>query len=146
MMTTKLQHDVLIDAPPAAVWKVLANLEAVAAYNPGVERARYVSPNREGIGASRICDFRMGGAVTERVVEWQPGEAMTIEMSEHPWPMTGAKFRITLMPDGSRTLMKQDTEYQFTGDPAHAEGMREQWNQGMLAVNAAFKEYVEKHA
>jgi uncharacterized protein YndB with AHSA1/START domain len=143
MMTTKLQHHIVIDAPPAAVWKVLADLEAVAAYNPGVERARYVSANREGIGASRVCDFRMGGSVTERVVEWRDGEAMTVEMSEHSWPMTGARFRITLMADGRRTLMKQDTEYRFTGDPAHADDMREQWNQGMLAVNAAFKDYVE---
>lgn len=39
-MTTKLQHDVLIDAPPAAVWAALADLEAVAAYNPGVQQAR----------------------------------------------------------------------------------------------------------
>lgn len=142
-MTTKLQHDVLIDAPPAAVWAVLADLEAVASYNPGIEKARYVSPNREGIGASRVCDFRMGGSVTERVVEWRLGEAMTIEMSEHPWPMSNARFRIALVPEGARTLMKQDTEYEFTGDPATADGMREQWNQGMLAVNAAFKSYVE---
>lgn len=143
-MTTKLQHDVLIDAPPAAVWAILADLEAVAAYNPGVKTARYVSANREGIGASRVCDFRMGGSVTERVIEWRPGEAITMEMSEHRWPMTNAMFRITLVPEGSRTHMKQDTEYEFTGDPASAQGVREQWNQGMLAVNAAFKNYVEK--
>lgn len=142
-MTTKLQHDVLIDAPAATVWAVLADLEAVAAYNPAIERARYVSPNREGIGAARVCDFRGGGTVTERVIEWRPGEAIAIEMSEHPWPMVNARFTVTLQPDGSRTLMKQDTEYEFTGDPASAQGIREQWNQGMLAVNAAFKNYIE---
>jgi carbon monoxide dehydrogenase subunit G len=145
-MTTKLQHDLLIEAPSAAVWAALADLEAVAAYNPGVERARCVSANREGVGSTRVCDFKAGGSVKERVTEWRPAEAVAFEMSDHPWPMKDARFRIALVPEGPRTRVRQETEYDFIGDPASAEAVREQWNQGVLAVTAAFKAYVENRA
>jgi carbon monoxide dehydrogenase subunit G len=145
-MTTKLQHDLLIDAPPAAVWAALADLEAVAAYNPGVESARYVSANREGVGSTRVCNFKAGGSVKEQVTEWRPGEAIAFQMSDHPWPMADAGFRIALLPEGQRTRLRQDTQYEFTGDPAAAEVVREQWSQGVLAVTSAFKAYVENKA
>lgn len=142
----KLEHEILIEAPVEAVWAALADLEAVAAYNPGVERAQYTSRERAGVGAARLCNFRSGGSVRETVVEWQPGAAITIEMSDHPWPMSGAKFRIALSPEGTGTRMRQLTEYVFTGDAAMADAVREQWDQGVSAVTGAFKRYVEKEA
>jgi uncharacterized protein YndB with AHSA1/START domain len=142
-MLTKLRHELLIEASVAAVWAALTDLEAVQAYNPGIERARRVSEQREGVGAARRCDFRMGGSVVERVTEWQAGQAITFAMTDHPWPMTAAQFRIALTPDGGGTRMLQDTEYEFTGDAAGAEAVRSQWEQGIAAVNMAFKQYVE---
>jgi uncharacterized protein YndB with AHSA1/START domain len=146
-MLTKLHHEVLIEAPVAAVWAVLTDLEAVQAYNPGVERARRVSEQHQGVGAARRCDFRMGGSVVERVTEWQEGEAITFAMTEHAWPMTAARFRLTLTPDGSGTRMLQDTEYELTGEAAGgAEALRSQWDLGIAAVNMAFKRHVESAA
>jgi uncharacterized protein YndB with AHSA1/START domain len=145
-MLTKLHHEVLIEAPVATVWAVLTDLEAVQAYNPGVERARCVSEQRQGVGAARRCDFRMGGSVVERVTEWQEGEAITFAMTDHPWPMTAARFRLTLTPDGSGTRMLQDTEYELTGEAGSAEAVRSQWEMGIAAVNMGLKRHVEAAA
>jgi uncharacterized protein YndB with AHSA1/START domain len=142
-MVTKLHHLVLIDAPLANVWAALADLEAVQSYNPGVERARCISAQREGLGAARRCEFRMGGSVIERVIEWTVNEAMAFEMTDHPWPMRSTRFRMALVPEGSGTRMLQDTEYEFTGEATAAEAVRLQWDQGIEAVAAAFKRHVE---
>jgi uncharacterized protein YndB with AHSA1/START domain len=142
-MKTKLHHEVLIAAPAPAVWSALADLAAVQAYNPGVEHARYASAQREGVGATRRCEFKGGGSVTERVTEWKPGEAIAFEMTDHPWPMTAARFRMVLSPDDGGTRLSQDTEYEFTGDPAAAETVRQQWEGGVAAVTTAFKRHVE---
>jgi uncharacterized protein YndB with AHSA1/START domain len=145
-MTTKLHHEVLIAAPAAAVWSALADLAGVQAYNPGVERASYVSAQREGVGAARRCEFRGGGSVTERVTEWQPAQTIAFEMTDHPWPMTAARFRMVLAPDAGGTRLLQETEYEFTGDAAAAEAVRQQWDQGVAAVTTAFKRHVESTA
>jgi uncharacterized protein YndB with AHSA1/START domain len=143
-MITRLQHEIRVQAPVAAVWAALADLEAVQAYNPGVERARCLSDQREGVGAARRCDFRGGGAVTERVTEWRPGQVIAFEMTDHPWPMKAARFRMTLASEGTGTRIIQDTEYEFTGDTAGAEAVRAQWDQGVAAVHGAFKRHLER--
>lgn len=143
-MTVKLNHEIAIKAPVDRVWAVLANLQGVSAYNPGIVRAEVVTENTEGTGAARVCTFRDGGTCRETVTEWRPGVAMTIEMSEHPWPMKAAKFRVEIEPDGRGTMLKQVTEYIFAGDPAIADGVRGQWDQVVGAVLDAFRQHVEK--
>jgi hypothetical protein len=70
------------------VWAILADLEAVQYYNPMVVRARYTSSAREGVDASRHCDFRPSGYGKERVVEWKPKETLTMELYESRFPVT----------------------------------------------------------
>jgi uncharacterized protein YndB with AHSA1/START domain len=55
---TILHHEVKINAAPEKVWNALADLEAVQNCNPLVAQTRYTSENREGVGASRHCDFK----------------------------------------------------------------------------------------
>ena len=50
---TILRHDVKIDAPIESVWNAVADLVAVQHYNPMVASARCVSPQPEGVGATR---------------------------------------------------------------------------------------------
>jgi uncharacterized protein YndB with AHSA1/START domain len=88
-MTTTLNHDILIHAPVEDVWRVLADLEAVQHYNPMVSTARYVSERRSGVGATRLCEFKPGGSVKERVTEWTPNQAMAMEAFDHPSTIRG---------------------------------------------------------
>ena len=81
---TQLQHAIRIAASPESVWAVLADLEAVQHYNSGVKHAKYISAEREGIGASRHCDLNPKGWVKERVIAWEPQRAVTMELYESP--------------------------------------------------------------
>jgi NADP-dependent 3-hydroxy acid dehydrogenase YdfG len=53
-----LDRDILAACPPARVWALLADLEAVQHYNPGVRRAAFDGTQRTGVGARRTCDLR----------------------------------------------------------------------------------------
>jgi uncharacterized protein YndB with AHSA1/START domain len=140
---TKLLHDIHINASIDEVWAVLADLEAVQHYNPMVAGARCVSNSKQGVGATRICDFRPGGSATERITEWQPPQAMSMEAIEHPWPMESVRWRNQLTPTGEGTRLSQVLEYELTGDRAMAAEMEAQWSQGLNAVFAGLKAYVE---
>ncbi len=50
---TVLKNSVEIDAPPDAVWAVLAQLDALAEYDPGVEKSELLSAQASGVGAER---------------------------------------------------------------------------------------------
>lgn len=143
---TRLLHEIHINAPADRVWAVLADLEAVRHYNPMVASARYVSEAREGIGATRVCEFRPGGSAKERVTEWKPQEVVAMEALDHPWPMRSVRWRNELARANGGTRLSQVLEYDFTGDSAMAGEMEAQWDQGMKAIFEALKTYVERNA
>lgn len=93
----------IIDAPPAEVWATLADLEAVERYSPGVKTASYTSDEREGVGASRYCDFHGPGSVHERVVHWEEGERLAINI-EKGFPANNviADFRLSAVDGGTQ--------------------------------------------
>ena len=53
---TVLENSIRIDAPPEKVWSVLASLDALDQYDPGVTKTEVVTPSQEGPGAARRCD------------------------------------------------------------------------------------------
>lgn len=109
---SELQHTITINAPPDKVWKVLADLEAVQHYNPTVSRARYISANRAGVGASRQCELKPKGTVKERVIAWEPNKALGLELYESPWPIRYMRWRTEVNPNGFGTVVTQRMEYQ----------------------------------
>lgn len=103
----------LIDRPRAEVWRTLADLEAVELYSPAVKTAEYTSERRDGIGASRYCDFHGPGSVHERVVQWHEGERLGIGIEKgFPAKNVVADFRLSDV-DGNSTRV----EVRFTYDP-----------------------------
>ncbi|MFZ5876086.1 MAG: SRPBCC family protein [Nitrospirota bacterium] len=107
----ELHHTIMINASPDRVWKALADLEAVQHYNPSVSRARYISSNREGVGASRQCELKPKGVVKERVIAWEPNQAIALELYESPWPVAFMQWRTEVKPDGPGTVLTQRMEY-----------------------------------
>ena len=108
---SELQHTITINAPPDRVWKVLADLEAVQHYNPTVSRAQYISSNRQGVGASRQCELKPKGVVKERVIAWEPNQAIALELYESPWPVAFMQWRTAVKPQGAGTVVSQRMEY-----------------------------------
>lgn len=67
---THTSEQILIAAPCERVWQTLANIGAVAQWNPTVEHAVATSTQSEGVGAGRSCDVAGMGTIQETVVEW----------------------------------------------------------------------------
>ena len=112
---TELRHEIVIQAPAEKVWKILADLESVQHYNPTVKTAKYISSNREGIGASRECELKPKGIAKERIIEWVPGKAMTVELFESDWPVKDMQWRTEVTALGNQTRVSQLLQYRPKG-------------------------------
>ena len=147
---TRFHHSLRIAAPLERVWAVLADLEAVQLYNPLVARARYLSDLREGVGASRECEFRPKGRARERVIAWNPRQSLTIELYESPWPLEFMHWETNLRQDGGDTVVTQTTDYRakfgLLGRLLDALVMRRQLRRTLDRVLAGFKEFVESRS
>ncbi|HYE85937.1 MAG TPA: SRPBCC family protein [Vicinamibacterales bacterium] len=109
---TKIRHQIDAACPPERVWAVLADLESVQHYNPGVRAAALRGSLRRGVGAMRSCDLLPKGQVVERVTEWDEGRALGLEVAESDWPIHFMRWVTRLEPHGAGTRITQVLEYQ----------------------------------
>ncbi len=109
---TTIHHDIHAACPPAHVWALLADLEAVQGYNPGVRRAAIEGPQRSGVGARRSCELLPKGRVVERVTHWEDGRALGLEVAESDWPIHFMRWVTRLEADDSGTRITQSLEYE----------------------------------
>lgn len=144
---TTLRHQVRIDAPVEAVWKILADLVAVEHYNPMVASARLVSDRREGVGATRRCELKPKGWVEERVWDWTPPRAIGLEVAASEWPLVFMKWKTELSPDGAATLVSQEMTYKLKFGPIGAVMdalvMRRKLDKGIAEIFDKLKGYAE---
>lgn len=115
---TTIHHDVRAACEPARVWALLADLEAVQRYNPGVKQAHIEGPLRTGVGARRSCDLVPKGRVVERVTHWEDGRSIGLELAEHDWPVRFMRWVTNLEPIEGGTRITQALEYEVKFGPA----------------------------
>ena len=82
------------------VWPHLADFSGIARFHPFVETADQLSELNEGVGDSRRCNIYDGKNAVERVIEWQPGRRMKIELSEISMPIKRAVAEMSVAPRG----------------------------------------------
>lgn len=144
---TVLENSIRINAPREKVWSVLASLDALDQYDPGIKKSKVVSSQREGHGAARQCDLTPGGWFKERVAEWRPHEALAFELFECTLPVRRLNHSYTLTPDSGGTIVKQRMEYELKFGPLgklmDAMMVRKKWNIGIQDFFAGLKHYVE---
>ncbi len=114
---TVLENQVRIEAPPERVWSVLASLDALANYDPGISKSEIVSEAKQGPGAARKCDLAPGGWFKERVAAWRPNEALSFELYECTLPVRALRHSYTLVPDAGGTVVRQRMEYRLKFGP-----------------------------
>lgn len=110
---TKLHHEIKIDASPEKVWQILANLEEVQHYNPLVAKTMYISAHKEGVGATRYCDFIPKGFSEETVTDWIPNTLLGMKVVASSFPMKFIGWKTHLTAEGNGTLVSQDLEYEM---------------------------------
>src|SRR5262249_61561163 len=107
-----IQDGVHAACPPDRVWALLADLEAVGRYNPGVRRAALEGAQRTGVGARRSCELVPKGRVVECVTHWEDGRAVGLEVAESDWPIHFMRWLTRLEPSGTGTRITQALEYE----------------------------------
>jgi ligand-binding SRPBCC domain-containing protein len=147
---TVLENSIRINAPRDKVWSVLASLDALDQYDPGVKKSQVVSSRTAGLGAARQCDLVPGGWFKEKVTEWRPQEALAFELFECTLPVRRLKHSYTLTPDSGGTIVHQRMEYELKFGPLgklmDAMMVRKKWNIGIKGFFAGLKRYVEAGA
>jgi ligand-binding SRPBCC domain-containing protein len=145
---TVLENSIHISAPPEKVWAVLAKLDGLAQYDPGIERAEIISPERDGLGSARKCELKPGGWFKERVAEWVPSESIAFELFECTLPVRSLQHRYTLSRQQGGTLVRQRMEYQLKfgllGRILDAVMVRKKWDAGIKSFFAGLKSQVER--
>src|SRR5262245_23975570 len=114
---TTIHHEVHAACPPARVCALLADLEAVQHYNPGVRRAVIEGSQRRGVGARRSCELLPKGRVVERVTHWEDGRAVGLELESHDWPVDFMRWVTRIEPHDGGTRITQSLEYQVKFGP-----------------------------
>ena len=144
---TVLENQIRIEAPPEKVWSVLASLDALAAYDPGIAKSEIVSEAKQGPGAARRCDLAPGGWFKERVSAWRPNESLSFELYECTLPVRALRHSYTLVSEGGGTLVSQRMEYRLKFGPLgkllDAMMVRRKWDAGIKSFFAGLKRYVE---
>ncbi len=112
--TTTFKRAIEINAPKEKVWKALADFGNICHGHPAVDTSHITSKQKEGIGATRHCDFNMMGATAEeRVVDWNEGKNVKIEVYELK-KMPGIKttsLDLEIQAKGENTLLTATMEY-----------------------------------
>jgi len=114
---TTIHHEILAACPPERVWALLADLESVQHYNPGVRHAAVEGALRTGVGARRSCELLPKGRVVERVTHWEDGRAVGLELESHDWPVDFMRWVTRIEPHGGGTRITQSLEYQVKFGP-----------------------------
>lgn len=114
---TTLRHDVTARCPPERVWALLADLEAVARFNQTIAAARVRGAARAGVGAERECDLKPSGRVVERVIAWDEGRAVGLEVVESDWPIVFMRWTTRVDADEAGARITQELTYQVKFGP-----------------------------
>ena len=102
-----------IQVPRTQVWSILADIGAIAEWNPGVVESHLSSDAAYGIGASRYA--AMGGKyyVDEQVVEWDEEARLAVRITDTNLPFKGAVILFALQGDDNATSVSVTPEYKI---------------------------------
>ena len=112
--TTTIKREIEINQSKGKVWKAIANFGNICHGHPAVSKSFITSSQKEGVGATRHCDFTMMGAsAEEKVTEWNDGKNIKIEVTElkkMPGIDTMA-LDLAIRENGEKTVLSSTMEY-----------------------------------
>ena len=116
-VTTTVEFDVVIDAPPEAVWAVISDPRRLPHWDKHIDHVHGVPPDGLRLGARytskmRFMAFRT--TIDGEVLEWDPPHRATIRLTG----LLDATVTSTIEPlTGGRSLLEHAIEYRFRGGP-----------------------------
>ena len=136
-----------IAAPLAEVWQVLADLGSIDHWNPGVLHSKGTPGDIAGVGAGRHCLLAGEKYIDEEVVDWQPGERLTMRIVATNLPLKSADVRFTLSDGGGATLVTVTPDYTVKygnfGKFLDLLVVRRRYQRGMKVLLSGLKHHIE---
>ncbi len=107
-----------IPRDPAAVWRALAEFDAISRWAPNVDHSSLMTEQTEGVGTvRRIQTGRM--TVRETVTAYEPDRVLGYEIRGLPKAIDSVTNTWTLEPDGAATRVTLATEIVPGPRPPH---------------------------
>ncbi|UCF19394.1 MAG: SRPBCC family protein [Gemmatimonadota bacterium] len=104
-------REIKIAASVDEVWEVLADIGGICRWNPAVVYSEGTRGDKAGLGAGRHCSLGGKKYVDEEVVEWKPGERLTMRTVATNLPVSSADIRFTLKDENCSTRVKVTPSY-----------------------------------
>jgi carbon monoxide dehydrogenase subunit G len=111
---TTFKNQIEIDQPKDKVWQALADFGNICHGHPGVSQSRITSTQKEGVGATRHCDFTMMGASAEEMIsDWNEGKNITVKVYQlHKMPgLDTVSLDLAIEEKGTKTLLTGTMNY-----------------------------------
>jgi hypothetical protein len=146
---TTIKREIEINQSKDKVWKALADFGKICHGHPAVSKSFITSTQKEGVGATRHCDFTMMGAsAEEKVTEWNEGKNIKIEVLELK-KMPGIKtmaLDLAIRNQGEKTILTSTMEYAMKNgffDVMNSLMMKKMNSKLMDGIMAGHKLYIE---
>lgn len=104
-----------IDATLTQVWVVIADLDFVSGWNPGVVSSE-CSAGPFGVGTTRSCELAPSGHIDEVVLVWEPERRVEFDIGRHGG-IRGARMGLELDRSGDRTQVTAVADYELALGP-----------------------------
>lgn len=140
----------IYSAPASQVWQAWDNFGDIQEFNPNLNASSLINGSKStGLGAERRCDFSDGkNHILERIVSYNEGESMTVEIYSGTVPLKRATASIRV-----KSLGPNKTEVVFVIEFTPKFGpigtlmtplMKAQFRRAIGNLLAGSKEFVEK--
>ncbi len=96
MFTVNAEHHVRAPAPH--VWEAIDDFGAHHRFNPFIERSRITNGIVSGEGSEREISLYDGSIIRQRIVDYQPGRSMAIEVIESTHLIRHHLVEIVVLP------------------------------------------------
>ena len=147
---TTVTREVWINAPVEEVWALLADFGNIYLFNPNVPKSYLTSSQQQGVGTTRHCDLNVAGAsIEERIVDWQEGKSMTIDIYEGkkspPFKTALATIRVASEKGGTKVTGTLEYKMKFgpVGSLMDVAMVKPQFGKAWSLLFAGLKHYAE---
>lgn len=112
---TKFSVEKIVNAPKATVWTLLADFENIDFFNDAINKSYLIdASDNGGLGATRHCDLSDGkNFLKERVLKWDEGEGMTIDIYDTSMPIKSNIVRFEIEEYGDQTKARMIFDYEL---------------------------------
>lgn len=138
----KITNQVQINAPKSKVWEIVSDFGNVSRWGPLVTQSATLSQNNKGLGAERSCEVLQIGSITEKVIGWDEGNSITIDVKGVPGVYSLVN-QSTFSGEGDQTVVTSETEVDIKGTDEEKKGFEEQFHGALQLTVEGLKAYAE---